>query len=290
MKWTIKECYEGMLIRDYLQQVHGFSRRIIKGIKFDGGKITVNGAVQTVRYPLVVGDVLEVSFPPEKIGSTMEPEDMNLTIVYEDDAIIVIDKPAGMATIPSFNHPTGTVANGVLGHYQKNRIPYTIHVVTRLDLDTSGLVLIAKYGHSHSLLSASQKAGKVRRKYVAMIEGNIGGMKGTIDAPIDRKEGSIIERAVKETGKRAVTHYKVIKESHDHALLEIKLETGRTHQIRVHFSHISHPLAGDDLYGGSKNLIDRQALHCCEICFEHPFTGEVIQLQSPLPKDIVEII
>lgn len=290
MKWTINELHGGMLIRDYLQELNGFSRRLLKDVKFDGGEITVNNIPQTVRYQLMVGDLLEVQFPPEKIGPSMHPENIDLPIVYEDDSIIVIDKPTGMATIPSFNHPMGTVANGVLGYYVKRKIPYTIHVVTRLDRDTSGLVLIAKHRYSHSLLAASQAAGKVERKYLAMIEGQLDVTEGTIDAPIDRKEGSIIERAVKETGKSAVTHYKEIKSSQGHSLLEIELETGRTHQIRVHFSYIGHPLAGDDLYGGSKNEIERQALHCCELCFVHPFTGKVIRLKSPLPTDIQQII
>lgn len=286
MKWVIEKEYSGMLIRDYLKTVHGFSRRIIKTVKFDGGEIMVNGEPQTVRYDLAVGDILTVSFPPEKVGPGVLPEDIKLAIVYEDDALIVIDKPSGMATIPSFHHPSGTVANGVLAHYVKNYIPYTIHVVTRLDRDTSGLVLIAKHRYGHSLLAASQRSGNVRRKYKAIVEGTMDQPEGVIDASIDRKAGSIIERAVSDTGKRAITHYKVLNSFQDYSLVEIELETGRTHQIRVHFSHIGHPLAGDDLYGGSKVWIQRQALHCCELELEHPVTKEIIQLQSQLPDDI----
>lgn len=286
MKWLIEQEHDGMLIRDYLQMVHKLSSRILKSIKFGGGEITVNGASQKVRYCLAKGDMLEVQFPPEKVGAGLRPVEMNLTIIYEDEDLIVIDKPAGIATVPSVNHPSGTMADGVLAHYEKNNIPYTIHIVTRLDRDTSGLVLIAKHRYSHSLLAASQQAGKVKRKYKAIIEGHPGLHEGTINAPIGRKEGSIIERAVMDTGKRSVTHYKVLKNFRHHSLMEIDLETGRTHQIRVHFSHISHPLAGDSLYGGSVETIGRQALHCDAIEFAHPTTKEMIQLQSELPADM----
>ncbi|OZU90612.1 RNA pseudouridine synthase [Virgibacillus indicus] len=286
MKWTITNEHNGMIIREYLQNVHGFSRRLIKQVKFDGGDILVNGMPKTVRYALKPKDILEIKFPPEKIGSHILPEEMELAIVYEDDAIIIVEKPAGIATIPSLHHQTGSLANGLLGYYKKNNIPFTIHVVTRLDRDTTGLVLIAKHRYSHSLLSASQKAGEVRRKYMAVIEGILQKKQGTIDAQIGRKPGSIIERIVTETGKNAVTHYKVIRETGKHSLLEIELETGRTHQIRVHFSFMKHPLAGDNLYGGSTELITRQALHCCEISFNHPVTKKVMTFQSPLPADI----
>ena len=279
-----------MLIRDYLREVHGYSRRIIKTVKFEGGEIVVNGQPQTVMYCLAEGDTLTITFPPEKIGAGLVPEDLEISIVHEDDDIIVIDKAPGMATIPSFHHPSGTVANGILAHYVKNNIPYTIHVVTRLDRDTSGLVLIAKHRYSHSLLADSQQTGKVGRKYMAIVEGVIGQEKGIIDAPIGRKEGSIIERTVTKTGKKAITRYKVLEQFQQYTLVEIKLETGRTHQIRVHFSHIGHPLAGDDLYGGSQKLIDRQALHCYEIEFEHPFTKEKMQLHSELPNDILQLM
>ncbi|WP_229683162.1 RluA family pseudouridine synthase [Virgibacillus oceani] len=286
MQWTIKQEHEGMLIRDYLQQVHGFSRRILKAVKLDGGEIAVNGVPQTVRFVLAADDVLTIQFPPEDKGTFMEPESIPLSIVYEDDAVIVIDKQAGAATIPSRHHATGTIANGLLAYYAKHSIPYTIHIVTRLDRDTSGLLLVAKHRYSHSILAASQKAGKVKRKYRAIVEGHPLQRNGTIDAPIDRKEGSIIERAVVSSGKRAVTHYEVVDESPSHTMVNVQLETGRTHQIRVHFAHLGHPLAGDDLYGGSVTRISRQALHCCELTFMHPITKEIVHFQSAVPDDM----
>src|SRR5699024_42782 len=154
-------------------------------------------------------------------------------------------------TAPSPHNQTGTVANGLLAYYEVNNIPYTVHAVTRLDKDTSGLLLIAKHRYSHSLLATSQLAGKVQRQYKAVIGGHLLDKEGTINAPIGRKADSIIERAVVKNGKEAITHYKVEAESEKYSFLDVELETGRTHQIRVHFSSIGHPVAGDSLYGGS---------------------------------------
>ena len=288
MRWKIEKQYEGLKIRDYLRKVHGLSRRILISVKNEG-KIIVNGSEVLVNTPVKEGDLLEISFPKEQVATYMKAENMPLNIVYEDDTLLVIEKVAGMATIPSRNHPSGTVANGVLAYYALKEIPFTIHVVTRLDRDTSGLVLIAKHRYSHSLLSKSQKLGKVKRIYRAIVEGNLEQERGIIDLPIGRKENSIIERQVSESGKRAITNYKTIKHYPSHTFVEIDLETGRTHQIRVHFSHIGHPLAGDDLYGGSKMNIKRQALHCYKLRFEHPFTKEIIELESKLPADMEKL-
>ncbi|WP_404451754.1 RluA family pseudouridine synthase [Virgibacillus necropolis] len=290
MKWIVTEEQEGMSIRDYLRTVQAFSRRLVISVKDSNGQIRVNGVSQTVRYSLSAADELEVIFPPENIGLGLEPEDHVLSIVYEDDAVLVLNKPAGMATIPSFKHPNGTIANAVLGHYRKYQIPYTVHVVTRLDRDTSGLMLIAKHRYSHSLLSNDQKAGDVNRKYCAVVEGNFSQLEGTIEANIGRKESSIIERAVMESGKKAITHYQVEEQSSNYSLVDIKLETGRTHQIRVHFAHIGHSLAGDDLYGGSTKDIDRQALHCKELSFFHPFTKKVMHFTSAPPLELLDLI
>src|SRR5699024_6209081 len=189
-------------------------------------------------------DQLEIYFPPEKKGYYMEAEDLPLDIVYEDPYIIIINKDPGMITIPSPHNPSGTVANGLLFYYEQNDINYTVHVVTRLDRNTSGLLLIAKNRYVHSLFSKSLAKGKVKRQYKAIVEGQLEPKKGTISANIGRKKDSIIERAVIKDGKNAVTHYEVQDQTKEHTLVNIALETGRTHQIRVHFSYIGHPLAG----------------------------------------------
>lgn len=290
MEWVIQKEHEGMLIRDFLQDIHSFSRRIVVAIKFEGGKILVNDHPETVRFRLSAGDRLMIKFPKEKKGYYMSPEDMSLDVVYEDEAIIVINKQAGVATIPSPHQPTGTIANGLLGYYEKKGISYTVHVVTRLDRDTSGLLLIAKHRYSHSLLAQSQVNGQVKRSYKAIVEGQLNHKKGTINANIGRKEGSIIERAVIETGRKAITHYEMIFEVPNYSFVNVKLETGRTHQIRVHFAHIGHPLMGDDLYGGTQNEMNRQALHCDYISFIHPTSKEEMSFSAKVPDDMQKII
>lgn len=290
MRWTIENEHDRMNIRDYLQEIQGLSRRILIAAKSEEGKILLNGEEVKVRKILRAGDKLEVTLPPEQISKWLFPEQIELSIVYEDEAIIIINKPRGMATLPSPKHKSGTVAHAVLGHYKRIGNPNTIHVVTRLDRDTSGLILIAKNRLSHSLLAKSQKKFEIYRKYQAIIEGELHNNQGTIHAPIGRKMDSIIEREVTETGKDAVTHYQVLEVWHDHSLVDIELETGRTHQIRVHFSHINHALSGDDLYGGKTGLMKQQALHCYKLTFKHPFTNELHRYEIELPEDMKDAI
>ncbi|WP_042148957.1 RluA family pseudouridine synthase [Paucisalibacillus sp. EB02] len=290
MKWTIEKKDEGKLLRDFLRNGQGFSRRILKSLIYDGGSILVNEKEVNVRYCLKSGDLVRIEFPEESKGINMSPENIPIDIIYEDEFVLVINKQAGIASIPALNHRNNTIANGILYYYQKNDIPYTVHVVTRLDRDTSGLLLIAKHRYSHSILSALQKQEKVKRKYYAIIEGMLQDRQGIIDANIGRKEGSIIERVVRTDGQRAITHYQVIKQTNLYSWLDVQLETGRTHQIRVHFSHVGHPLAGDDLYGGSNDIIPRQALHCYSIGFEHPQTKEWMTFTSELPEDMKKIL
>lgn len=290
VEWMVDKKHQGMIIRDFLQDVHSFSRRMIVAIKFDGGKILVNGEPETVRYQLMTGDHLTIIFPPEKKGYYMKPEKIPLDIIYEDADILVINKEAGIATIPSPHNQSGTIANGILAYYEENEVPYTVHVVTRLDRDTSGLLLVAKHRHSHSLIAQSQISGQVKRSYQAIIEGHLRQKQGVITANIGRKEGSIIERTVTEIGKKAITHYQTVSETATQTLVDVQLETGRTHQIRVHFSHIGHPLVGDDLYGGKKDEMGRQALHCSHISFEHPSSKEIVSFEAPIPEDMQRLM
>lgn len=286
----IKDTFDGITIKEFLKEELGFSRRLLKNMKEMDTAITVNGSRRGIWEQLAVGDILHITFPAEQKAPYLVPEDMALPIVYEDDAVLVIDKPAGIATIPSMNQPTGTIANGIRGYYEKKNLPYTVHIATRLDRDTSGLMLIAKHRYSHAILSEMQKSKKVDRQYLAIITGGMQQERGTISAPIGRKEGSIIERAVVSSGQRAVTHYQVLKKGEDMSLLKIHLETGRTHQIRVHFSAKGHPLIGDDLYGGSTEMLQRQALHSASLTFTHPLTREWMQFTSKLPDDMAQCL
>ncbi|MEQ6375513.1 RluA family pseudouridine synthase [Bacillaceae bacterium S4-13-56] len=292
MQWVILKEQEGMLVREYLLEVQHLSRSLLTAIK-KNGDILVNGKHVTVRYALSYGDQIEIFFPPETHGKALQPEFDPIQIIFEDQDVLVIWKEPGIPTIPSREHPTGTLAHFVLGYYKTHEIPYTFHVVTRLDKDTSGLVLIAKHRYSHGRLSELHQKGEVKRRYQAIVEGFVEQDVGTIDEPISRHPESIIQRMVSPDGQRATTHYKVIKrgemEGDKMSLLEIELETGRTHQIRVHFSFIGHPLLGDDLYGGRGNWIQRQALHCYSLRFTHPFTGETKKFHIPLQEDMEQI-
>nr|WP_174495900.1 RluA family pseudouridine synthase [Salirhabdus euzebyi] len=289
MHWTIEKEQEGMLVRDYLISVRAFSRRMLKVIKVEGA-ILLNEVPVTVRAKVQVGDKLEITFPEERKGEWLKPEPVPLEIVYEDEDVIVLDKQPGVPVIPSRQHHGGTIANGLIHYYEKNKLTFTVHIVTRLDRDTSGLVLIAKHRFSHSLLSITQKEGNVKRSYTAVVTGKLLEKTSTIDEPIGRKPTSIIEREVREDGQRAVTHYNVEQENEQFSVVKVLLETGRTHQIRVHFSYLGHPLLGDDLYGGSLDRITRQALHCHKLSFLHPFKEEWIHLQSEIPRDIELLI
>ncbi|TCP22318.1 23S rRNA pseudouridine1911/1915/1917 synthase [Scopulibacillus darangshiensis] len=287
---VIAPSYEGMLLRDYLIKKVRLSRRALKAVKFRDGRLLINGEEQTVRYRLKAGDKLSIVFPPEDKSPSLKGKPMPLDIIFEDEHVIVINKPPGIPVIPSQKYSTDTLANGVLAHLEKQNLAYTVHTVTRLDRETSGLLLIAKHRHAHDFFVKMQKAHEVHRRYLAVIQGNLEKEEGVIDAPIGRKDGSIIERTVRLDGKPARTNYKVIKRLKDLSVAAIKLETGRTHQIRVHFSHLGYPLAGDDLYGGSLEIIGRQALHSFELSFRHPFTDENMLFQAPCPEDMRAII
>src|SRR5699024_8308440 len=197
MKWVVGKDCANMSVRDFLREKQSFSRRILKSIKTDGGNIYVNGMEQKINYRLQQGDTLAVRFPPEKKSSFMKPEPIQLNIIYEDEAILVINKRAGIATIPSVHHPSQTLANGILAYYERNNIPFTIHIVTRIVRATSRLVLVAQRRYSYSLLSIGLICGGIARCYDAIVDGNLEPPRGAIDAPLGRKGGSIIERTVR---------------------------------------------------------------------------------------------
>ncbi|MER2105343.1 MAG: RluA family pseudouridine synthase [Solibacillus sp.] len=266
----------------------GISKRALTAIKFDGGDILVNGAEQNVRYVLAAGDEVTIRFPREQVSDGLVAEDEDLQIVYEDEAILVINKPAYQSTIPSREHPTGSVANVLCGYFERQQIASTAHIVTRLDRDTSGLMIIAKHRHIHHLMSEQQQRGEVHREYEAIVHGHAETQ--SIMAPIGRKDTSIIEREVRADGQFAHTDVRVVAHRDGYSHIRLKLHTGRTHQIRVHMSYVGHPLVGDDLYGGSTEQLARQALHCVFVEFTHPISGECMRFTSELPMDMHQLI
>lgn len=289
LEWTAQAADQGKLLRDFLKEKE-ISRAALTDIKFKGGFISVNGQEMNVRYIVKNGDLVRVAFPEEVPSAGMKGEMIALPIVYEDDYILIVNKPSGMNTIPSREHPNGSLASGLIGYYEQNGIAATTHIITRLDRDTSGLVLIAKHSHVHHLFSKQQRAGGVSRTYEALAEGSFDQDEGKVEEPIARKSDSIIEREVHPDGQYACTFFKVIGRYNGFTHIRLRLLTGRTHQIRVHMTHISHPLLGDTLYGGNRELISRQALHCRKIQFFHPFLQKEMHFSADLPDDMAQIL
>mgnify|MGYP004643102693 CR=1 FL=1 len=277
--FKIDDKNSGLMIRDFLRNF-GVSSALLTKLKQDENGIKLNGKFAKAIEVLKSGDNLTVNIKnsgkmPEKF------ECKNVKVAYNDEDILVLNKPPLMPVHESRNHRGDTLAN-VAACYMESDCAF--RAVYRLDRDTSGLVLIAK-----NELAASKLAGKIKKDYYAVVSGKFEG-RGTIDLPIRRVRESIIERGVFDDGERAVTHYEAIKTDGENTLLKLNLETGRTHQIRVHFSHLGAPLLGDTLYGGSCEKINRQALHCKTIYFTHPITHEKITVDCDFPKDFEGLI
>lgn len=252
----------------------------------------MNGKPQFATYLLDIGDELIIDIPAEPPFEKLEAISRDLDIVYEDDHFLVLNKPAGVASIPSVNH-SNTMANFVKGYYQEQDYEnQQVHIVTRLDRDTSGLMLFAKHGYAHARLDKQLQSRSIEKKYLALVKGDQPlPRQGEIIAPIARNPESIITRRVAPDGKYARTSYQVLIDQAPTYLVDIQLHTGRTHQIRVHFSYLGYPLLGDDLYGGSlDDGIERQALHCHSLRFYNPFSEEELFLQAPLPADFQQVL
>lgn len=291
LSFIVKE--QNIKLREFLQK-KSISKRTLTATKFDGGQLLVNGSEENVRHSLSAGDEVTIIFPSEQPSEGLYLENGELTILYEDEAILIVDKPAGQGTIPSRDHPVGTIANFVAGKFARENIPATVHIVTRLDRDTSGLICIAKNRHIHHLLSEQMKTTGFYRKYISFVEGHVDESNFIIEQPIGRKDGSIIERIVRDDGQYARTDVEVIERfttgAVDYTQIALVLHTGRTHQIRVHMEWAGHPLLGDDLYGGTHEILSRQALHCGTLCFMHPLTGNRIEFNSVMPDDLAALI
>ena len=282
---------EHVKVKTFLKK-HEVSKGLLAKIKHKGGQILVNSQPQFATYLLDIGDELVIDIPREEPFEKLEAVSRELNIVYEDEHYLVLDKPAGVASIPSVNH-SNTMANFVKAYYQEQGYEnQQVHIVTRLDKDTSGLMLFAKHGYAHARLDKQLQAKSIEKKYMALVKGQ-GQLDhpGEIIAPIARDPESIITRIVAKGGKYAHTSYQVLASYGDIDLVDIQLHTGRTHQIRVHFSHLGFPLLGDDLYGGSlDDGITRQALHCHSLTFYNAFLGQELRLTSPLPQDFQTLI
>ena len=259
------------------------SRLLYKLIKLN--KIELNHKPCDTRKTCTLGDTITINFDYKEDNSNIVPTKMDLNIVFEDDWLLVVNKPAGIAIHPSVLHYSDSLCNGIRFYFDKIGLKKKIRPVNRLDLNTSGLVVFAKCEYIQECLINQMKNKQFKKEYLAVCNGFFDKKSGTINLPISRKENSIIERCISENGQTAITHYEVLKEFDNYSLVKCSLETGRTHQIRVHMSAIGHPLLGDSLYGSISDLINRQALHCFNLQFIHPVYNNDLNFWGDLPND-----
>ena len=290
MKLTISEKLDGMLIRDILENEIKFSGAIITFLKTRDNGIMLNGERVTVRKTVRQGDILELDYTDDKTmaeKSEIEPVDLPLDILFEDDDIIVLNKPPFMPTHPSHNHWNDTLANALRFYFDSKDHPFIFRAVNRLDNATSGIVLVAKNKLAAKVLSQNIYDKEISKSYLAILNGSPEQLEGEICAPIKRERESIIKRVVAEDGAYSLTKYKTLISSDMFSLVEASPITGRTHQLRVHFSHIGHPICGDTLYGFPSHFITRQALHAYKLTFKHPVHGNEITVKAKLPEDMM---
>lgn len=253
-------------------------------------QIFVNDKNTYLDYELQPNDKVLVNLDYDEVCENIVPTKIALDIIYEDDALLVLNKPAGIAIHPTMRHFENTLSNGVKYYFDTIGLKRKIRPVNRLDINTSGIVIFAKNEYVHSLLSTQMQNGSFKKEYIAICAGIFDKKEGTINAPIGRKENSIIERCVCSNGQEAITHYKVLNDYDNYSELLVTLETGRTHQIRVHTAFAGHPILGDTLYGSKSSLISRQALHSYKTTIINPITNTKMIFTAPIPDDMKKLL
>lgn len=277
--FTVSDEFNGVQAKHYLRKSCGVSARTLAKLKRQDGAMTKNGVHMTSVDVLKSGDVIKLIMPCD--DNEIVPVKGNIDVLYEDEYMIAVNKPCAMPVHPVRNHQSNTLANLLRAYAQDKGEQYTFRAVNRLDKDTSGIVIIAKDRMTAAALMQGQR---IKKEYAAICEGEIL-TPGVIDLPIRLSDTSTMRRIAGDGGAPSITEYTPLKTENGCTLLRVVLKTGRTHQIRCHLSHIGHPLAGDDLYGGSRALIERQALHCVKSSFVHPFTEKNIEILAPIPQD-----
>ena len=287
LTYTITSQEAGMQVLEFLRS-KGFSRHILTSMKPDKEALLVNGVRAGGRSILKEGDFFRVRVMETATTEGIVPASLPLNILYEDEDILVLNKPADMPVHPSIGNYTNTLANAAAFYFQERGEFCPFRCINRLDRDTSGALVLAKNALSAAILSAQMRNREIRRTYLAVVRG-VTPPSGTISAPIGRVSASVIQRQVDpEDGETAVTHYERLDTYHSYSLIELHLETGRTHQIRVHMKYIGHPLPGDFLYNPDYRIIKRQPLHSFQLEFAHPVTGENMCMTAPVPEDFAD--
>lgn len=308
--YQITEPAPGLLVKQYLK-AKGYTGQSMIQLKKRPDFVLVNGSPAHMTCRLRDGDSLTVHISEETSSEKILPVQLPLEILYEDPDLMIINKAAGIPIHPSMNNRDNSVANALAWYFRQQDVPFVFRCINRLDRDTSGLTIIAKHFVSAGMLSAMLTADNpfpsgpadfigskqdfrhkgIRRQYLAIVRGSVIPPAGVITAPLSRMPGSVIERRVDfETGERAVTHYHVLEEKNGHSLVSLELETGRTHQIRIHMKYLGFPLIGDYLYYPDTEYIGRQALHAHRLTFLHPISGQQMDFTAPLPADMQKVL
>ena len=287
IKYINKDNYN--TINDVLINEFQFSSRLMSKL-IKNKKIYLNNSFCDTRKCINYNDEIVVDLSGKENNSNIVATNMDLDIIYEDDWFLVVNKKPGIAVHPSSLHYSDSLSNGIKFYFDKIGLKKKIRVVNRLDYNTSGIVVFAKCEYIHEQFSKQMMQHIFQKEYLCIINGFLDNSYGIIDLPIGRKQGSIIERCIDKNGQKSITHYEVLKTFSDYSLVKCILETGRTHQIRVHFSAVGHPLLGDTLYGTASDLINRQALHSNKINLIHPITKEHLSFESLLPNDMKKLV
>ena len=293
MRYTVTQAEDGKTVKEILLGSIGLSVAFLKHLKFMENGIMLDGEKVTVRRVVHAGDILCLATENEKLGSRLTPTELPLDIVYEDEDLVVPSKSADMPTHPSHNHHGDTLADALAYYYKDAPEPFVFRPINRLDRNTSGLTLIAKNRISAARLAASMRDGKIKKQYVAILDGILPDDRGSIETYLRRTGESIIVREVCDEnggGDYALTHYEVIARSERYTLVLASPETGRTHQLRVHFASLGCAILGDDMYGEVSPLIQRHALHALSLSFPHPSKDETVTCISLPPEDMAEVI
>lgn len=293
MEYVVEKEYAGKTVRDIIKRPLCISSATLKHLKFIDSGIMLNGKHVTVRAIVKEGDILSLATEDTQTQEKLTPVDIPINIAYEDAFFVVPDKPADMPTHPSRDHYDDTVANALAYRYKKMGIPFVFRPINRLDRNTSGLLLIARDRLSANTLSDSMRKKEIKKQYVAILDGVPNENQGIIETYIRRTEESIIVREnckEGEGGDRAITEYRVLLSENGHSVVYANPVTGRTHQIRVHFSGLGCAIMGDDMYGSESEYISRHALHSHILEFPHPKSKELISIKAPLPADMLKLL